>query len=314
MQTAPTSIARSAIRFFLACSIILLGGTIAAAHACEPLRQAQEALALNDPLRAEAAAATALDQGCSGPETDLAARYAALAYYNQAVAPIFAGEAALQDQAPLIRQARVLAAPWQVLEAVGELAKEERDYAAASDNFHAALEDALIEEKNPGALAATEEDLARLEQAAAEIRLAAPQVLAPKSAKSARPCTLRSRSYGVQRRAEPIRFAFASDTLEGEDLKAAGFLFACLKHSGAKEVEVVGHTDDVGERDFNQALSERRAEAVAAYLSERGYAGQVTTSGRGEDEPFEVADESFYPSKAERDRVNRRVEVLIRDY
>jgi outer membrane protein OmpA-like peptidoglycan-associated protein len=39
-------------------------------------------------------------------------------------------------------------------------------------------------------------------------------------------------------------------------------------------LEVAGHTDSVGDDDYNQALSERRAEAVRAYLIQRGIPGR----------------------------------------
>jgi OOP family OmpA-OmpF porin len=70
---------------------------------------------------------------------------------------------------------------------------------------------------------------------------------------------------------------------------------------------VVGHTDSIGTAQYNQALSERRAAAVKAYLLQHGVAdvGRITTAGFGEAKP--VADNATKEGRFE----NRRVELLI---
>ena len=71
-------------------------------------------------------------------------------------------------------------------------------------------------------------------------------------------------------------------------------------------VHVVGHTDSTGSAAHNQALSERRAEAVAANLRSQGVSGnRLYTSGRGENEP------RASNSTAEGRKLNRRVELFI---
>lgn len=73
-------------------------------------------------------------------------------------------------------------------------------------------------------------------------------------------------------------------------------------------VSVVGHTDSVGTDAYNDDLSERRAEAVAAILAdELGGDVDLVTEGRGSREP--VAEESEEdPGAAAR---NRRVEIAF---
>lgn len=69
---------------------------------------------------------------------------------------------------------------------------------------------------------------------------------------------------------------------------------------------VAGHTDSRGSDSYNQALSERRAQAAAAYLMEAGMnPDQLRTMGLGESEP--VADNDTDAGRAE----NRRVEVAV---
>lgn len=75
------------------------------------------------------------------------------------------------------------------------------------------------------------------------------------------------------------------------------------ERAGAR-VEVAGHTDSVGPEEFNQALSEQRAEAVKAYFVERGIAAdRVTVVGYGESQPRDSND------TIEGRRLNRRVEI-----
>jgi OmpA-OmpF porin, OOP family len=79
-----------------------------------------------------------------------------------------------------------------------------------------------------------------------------------------------------------------------------------LRKVGGKKVEVIGHTDNVGLRESNLALSLARAEAVRAYLAGKGIdPGQVLVSGQGPDRP--VADNQSADGRAR----NRRIEFRI---
>lgn len=70
------------------------------------------------------------------------------------------------------------------------------------------------------------------------------------------------------------------------------------------DLEVTGHTDDVGKDAYNQKLSENRAAAVKAYLVKKGVAAdRITAKGYGETMP--VADNKTKEGRA----ANRRVEV-----
>jgi outer membrane protein OmpA-like peptidoglycan-associated protein len=71
-------------------------------------------------------------------------------------------------------------------------------------------------------------------------------------------------------------------------------------------VEVAGHTDSSGSESYNQALSERRANSVAAYLRSQKINDQrLLTVGMGE--TMAVADNSTASGK----QTNRRVEITM---
>jgi len=69
---------------------------------------------------------------------------------------------------------------------------------------------------------------------------------------------------------------------------------------------IVGHTDALGATSYNQALSQRRADAAMQYLTTYGVAAnRIRTAGRGELEPIREND-----TESGRQR-NRRIEVAI---
>ncbi|MEJ2256335.1 MAG: OmpA family protein, partial [Woeseiaceae bacterium] len=71
-------------------------------------------------------------------------------------------------------------------------------------------------------------------------------------------------------------------------------------------VEVAGHTDSTGSEEYNQALSERRADSVARYLQSQGVIQQrLITAGMGELHP--VADNGTSAGR----QANRRVEITL---
>jgi outer membrane protein OmpA-like peptidoglycan-associated protein len=71
-------------------------------------------------------------------------------------------------------------------------------------------------------------------------------------------------------------------------------------------VDVMGHTDSTGSDAYNQALSERRASAVAGYLTSRGVqSARLATKGYGESQP--KASNLDEAGRA----ANRRVEIRV---
>jgi outer membrane protein OmpA-like peptidoglycan-associated protein len=71
-------------------------------------------------------------------------------------------------------------------------------------------------------------------------------------------------------------------------------------------IDVLGHTDSDGAEGYNQALSERRAQSVASFLTGRGVATvRIATIGYGETRP--IATNETAEGKAQ----NRRVEIKV---
>ncbi len=71
-------------------------------------------------------------------------------------------------------------------------------------------------------------------------------------------------------------------------------------------IDVLGHTDSTGSDAYNQALSERRAQSVASYLSARGVAqARIGIRGYGEAQP--IASNETEAGRAQ----NRRVEIKV---
>lgn len=79
-----------------------------------------------------------------------------------------------------------------------------------------------------------------------------------------------------------------------------------LKKYNQTLINVYGHTDSTGSDDYNQALSQRRANAVSQYLASQGVNSQrMAAVGYGESRP--IADNSTEAGRAQ----NRRVEIQI---
>lgn len=75
-----------------------------------------------------------------------------------------------------------------------------------------------------------------------------------------------------------------------------------------RSLEIEGHTDSTGSSDYNQDLSERRAQSVKAALVERGVkSGRVRTEGYGSTDPVATNETSMGRQR------NRRVEIIIED-
>ncbi|MEN8184936.1 MAG: OmpA family protein [Myxococcota bacterium] len=100
-----------------------------------------------------------------------------------------------------------------------------------------------------------------------------------------------------------VTFGFDKADIRPEDEVILDEAARVLNMCGSKRVKVEGHTDSTGPEAYNQALSQRRARAVASYLTAHGITqGRLTAVGLGEAEP--VASNATREGRA----LNRRVE------
>ncbi len=114
-------------------------------------------------------------------------------------------------------------------------------------------------------------------------------------------------------RLESIQFATNSADIDPVSLPLLNRLSSTLNTCGFA-VQIGGHTDSTGDDVYNQWLSERRAEAVSAYLIARIGAdsesavtsSQVSAKGYGETAP--IADNTTRSGR----RANRRIEFMVR--
>jgi peptidoglycan-associated lipoprotein len=109
--------------------------------------------------------------------------------------------------------------------------------------------------------------------------------------------------------AVPVTFAFDDATVRDED-RAALDRFAQIvgKYYTGTVVTVEGHADPAGSASYNNALSKRRAESVAAYLTQAGMTGaDIRTIGYGETRQVVKGAERDEPGA----EANRRVVFVI---
>jgi outer membrane protein OmpA-like peptidoglycan-associated protein len=105
-----------------------------------------------------------------------------------------------------------------------------------------------------------------------------------------------------------VLFSSGNATLAGSSHARLDKLATFLGKYADRTVAIEGHTDSVGSEEYNQGLSERRAQAVSTYLRSQGVAAaRISAQGKGEADPIAGND-----SQDGRQQ-NRRVEVIIQN-
>jgi OOP family OmpA-OmpF porin len=104
-----------------------------------------------------------------------------------------------------------------------------------------------------------------------------------------------------------IRFESGRATIDPDSAGLLDRLVETALRCPATNIEIAGHTDADGEDAFNQALSEKRAQAVTDYLVKAGLpANRFTAVGYGSSQP--VASNDTDQGKAQ----NRRIDFVVR--
>jgi outer membrane protein OmpA-like peptidoglycan-associated protein len=103
-----------------------------------------------------------------------------------------------------------------------------------------------------------------------------------------------------------LLFDFDSAALRSNAEQNLAEFAESMKDFEETKILIVGHTDARGPADYNQQLSERRAQSASDYLDQQGLdSGRLITVGKGESEP--VATNETEEGRQQ----NRRVEVAI---
>lgn len=105
-------------------------------------------------------------------------------------------------------------------------------------------------------------------------------------------------------------FAFDKAELTSEGRAALDELVRKAGAEAAGRINVTGHTDRIGPDEYNMGLSQRRADAVAAYMVRKGVReASITTHARGESEPVVQCEDQRWNELVECLAPNRRVVV-----
>ena len=103
-----------------------------------------------------------------------------------------------------------------------------------------------------------------------------------------------------------VYFGFDRTNLTDAAISTIEEVVAAVNSLGTSALSVVGHADTVGTVQYNQGLSERRANRVADALAERGVPmGAMTLAGRSENELAVQTGDNV------REPLNRRVEITL---
>jgi outer membrane protein OmpA-like peptidoglycan-associated protein len=103
---------------------------------------------------------------------------------------------------------------------------------------------------------------------------------------------------------EGINFETGSARIQAESFPRLDRVVEYMTHMDSSRIRISGHTDNVGNPQANQRLSESRAQAVRAYLVEHGIdGGRIEAVGHGDTRP--IASNDTDAGRAQ----NRRIEA-----
>lgn len=105
----------------------------------------------------------------------------------------------------------------------------------------------------------------------------------------------------------PVHFAFDSIEVDETGMAKINEFSIFMKESPAYDAIIIGHADSTGPTEYNQKLSERRAEKVKSLLTDKGIR-ENRLSTRGEGEKMPIATNKTKEGRA----ANRRIEVDLR--
>ena len=118
---------------------------------------------------------------------------------------------------------------------------------------------------------------------------------------------MRKLSVGVSGILRNIYFDFDKASFKTESYSELNKLESMLVQNSGMVVEIAGHTDAIGTKEYNHQLSLRRAQAVKAYLTKKGIdARRIKPVGYGKSKPLASNDDEDGGRE-----LNRRVEFKV---
>ena len=109
-----------------------------------------------------------------------------------------------------------------------------------------------------------------------------------------------------------VMFDFDKSDLKPEALGSLQKVVTVMQAYPAYRCTIGGHTDGKGEKQYNQKLSERRADSVKTWLAAHGAANPTTTQGFGDSKPIAPNTKPNGSDNPEGRQKNRRVEITLK--
>lgn len=109
-----------------------------------------------------------------------------------------------------------------------------------------------------------------------------------------------------------VLFDFDKADLRPEALPSLQKVVTVMQSYAAYPCTIGGHTDGKGEKQYNQKLSERRADSVKSWLVAHGVSNSITTHGFGDTKPVAPNKKPNGADDPEGRQKNRRVEITLK--
>ena len=107
-------------------------------------------------------------------------------------------------------------------------------------------------------------------------------------------------------------FAFDKSDLNPDAEETLSALGPEITKLGSHPAEIDGHTDSIGSAEYNQRLSERRADVVKGWLADHKFVAEATpTKGYGKTRPVAPNTNRDGSDNPQGRQKNRRVEVIV---
>ncbi|UII29324.1 OmpA family protein [Fulvivirga maritima] len=122
-----------------------------------------------------------------------------------------------------------------------------------------------------------------------------------------RKVVMRKLRIGTRSVLRNIYFNFDQATFKQESYNELNKLASMMSQNPGMHIEISGHTDNIGSKDYNKYLSQKRANAVKDFLVKKGIdSRRISSVGYGEERPLASNDD-----EKEGRELNRRVEFSV---